>query len=124
MHQPHIIPELLMMVLMVFEDKGEKYNLLVIMIALELYEIVLQHKLQYNLMKYEMVYNVHAVMHVQQLNLMLIDGKINCDLKVLKMNKMMRLLHLITLQFWFDIRKRKRKKKKTMTAETAASQQQ
>ena len=61
-------------------------------------------------MKYEIIiYTVHVVMHVLQLNLILFKANVNYDLKVLKMNKIVRALHVITLQFWFGIKKNKRK---------------
>ena len=85
------------------KEKVKKYDLLVIIIVLEFFEIVQQHKMYHNLMKYEIVYNVHAVMHVQQLNLVLIEGNINYDLKVLKENESVQLLHILTTQFWFDL---------------------
>ena len=54
-------------------------------------------------MKYEIVYNVHGVMHVQQLNLVLIEGNINYDLKALKENETVQLLYILTTQFWFGL---------------------
>ena len=66
-------------------------------------------------MNYEIViYTMHVFMHVQQLNLILFGGTVNCDLKVLKMNKIVRSLHVIALQFWFGVKKRKKNKKKTI----------
>ena len=54
-HQMHIIQILLMINLMVFEEKIEEYDLLII-IVLELFEIVLvEHKIQHHLMKYEII---------------------------------------------------------------------
>ena len=59
---------------------------------------------------------MHVVMHVQQLNLILFEGNVNYNLKVLKINKMVRLSRLvearITLEFCCDIRKEKEKVKK------------
>ena len=100
--------------LMVFEEKGDKYDLLIILI--ELCGIVLlQHKTQHDLMKYEIViYTMYVLMHVPQLNLILFSGNVNYDLKVLTMNKIVRSLHVITLQFWFGIKNRKKNKKKTL----------
>ena len=50
-------------------------------------------------MKYEIVCNVHAVTHVQQLNLVLIEENIHYDLRVLKENETVQLLHTLTTQF-------------------------
>ena len=62
-HQMHIIQILL--------EKIEEYDLL-IMIVLEVFEIVLKHQIQHNLLKYErIIYCMHVTMHVQQLNLIL-----------------------------------------------------
>ena len=83
-HRLHIIQLLLIMILTVLKKKVKKYNLLVIIILLELREIVPPHKMQYNLMKHEIGYNVHTAMHVQQLNLVLIAGNMNCDLEISK----------------------------------------
>ena len=110
MYQMHIMQVLLMINLMVFEEKIEEYDLLII-IVMELFEIVLhQHKIQHNLMKYEIIiYNVPGVMHVPRLNLMLFEGNVNYDLKILRMNKPVRLLHMVAGEVWFDIKKEKEK---------------
>ena len=95
------------MILMVLAEKGERCDLLIIL--RELCEIVLLQ--QHNLMKYEInLYNVHFDMHEQQLKFDIIKRIIKYDLNVLKINKIVRLLHIITLEFWFDIRKEKEKK--------------
>ena len=74
-HQMHVIQVLLIMILMVFEQRGEKYNLL--MILKELCGIVLrQHKIQHNVMKYVIIiYMAHVVMHVPQLDLILFEKR-------------------------------------------------
>ena len=63
-HLMHIIQALLMINLMVFEERGEKYDLLILR---ELCGIVLlQHKIQHYLIKYEIIiYYVHVIMHMQ-----------------------------------------------------------
>ena len=111
-HQIHIMQVLLIMILMVFEKKDEKYDLLM-MILKEVCEIVLlQHKIQHNLEKYEIIiYIVYVVMHIMQLNLILFKGNVNYDLKLLKLNKTVRLLHITIGEFWFDMKKKKRKRK-------------
>ena len=113
-HQMHIIRVLLIMTLIVFEEKGGKYDLLMIVLK-ELYEIVLlQHKTKQNLMKYEIIiYNVHVVMHLPRLNLILFEGNVDYDLKVLRMNNTVRLF-IFTREFLFDIEKRKRKRKQNI----------
>ena len=118
-HQMHVIQVLLMINLMVFEEKIEEYNLLII-VVLELFEIVpLQHKIQHNLMKYEIIiYYVHVTMHVRQLNSVLFKRIIKYELKLLKVNKIVQSLHMIQQNFEL-ILKRKKKKKKTMAATTA-----
>ena len=60
-------------------------------------------------------------MHVMQLNLILCDGNVYYDLKILKLNKAVRLLHIAIGDFWFDIKERKRKKKKTITPATTTA---
>ena len=108
-HQMHIIPVLLIMILMLFGKNDEKYDLL-IMTSEEVCEIVLQHKIQHaqHLSKYEIIiYNVHAVMHVMQLNLILFKGNVNYDLKILKLNKTVRLLH-ITIGGFLILKKEKK----------------
>ena len=111
--QVHIIEVLLMIKLMVLREKGEKYDLFMV-VMINLFEIVLlQHKPQHNLIKYEIIiYKVYAAMHVHQLNLVLFEGNINYILKVSKEKKIVQSLHIITLEFWFDIKKRKKKEKK------------
>ena len=112
----HIVQLLLIMILIVFEEKDEKYDLLIILREL-CGILLLQNKMQHDLMKYEIIiYNVHIFMHVPQLNLILFEGVIKYDLKVLKMNKIMQSLDIITGEFWFDIKKRKRKNNKIMAA--------
>ena len=123
-HQMHIIQVLLIMVLMVFEERGGKYDLIIIL--RELCGIVpLQHKIQHDLMKYEIViYNVHVVMHVLQLNLILFEGNIEYDVKVLKMGKTIPLLYIITGEFWFGIKKRKEQKNNDSSSNDDNSKQQ
>ena len=66
-------------------------------------------------MKYEIViYTMHVFMHVPLLNLILFRENVNYDLIVLKMNKIVRSLHVTTFQFWFGIKKVKKNKKKTI----------
>ena len=124
MHQRHIIQVLLIMILMVFEEKGEKCDLLIIVLRELCKAALLQRKIQQNLMEYEIIiYNVHGVMHLPPLNLILFEGNVNYDLKILRMNKLVRLLHIIAGEVWFDFLgikgKRKRKKNKTITSTAA-----
>lgn len=94
-HRMHIIQTLLIMILLVFEEKGAKSDLLIIL--RESCEILLhQHKTQHNLIGYEIIYTMHGFIHVPQLNLILFKGNVNYDLKVLTMNEMVRSLHIIT----------------------------
>ena len=69
------------------KKKNEKYDLLIIII-IEFCEIVLlQHKIQHNLINYEItIYNVHIVTHVSKLNSILFKGNVNYDSKALKVN--------------------------------------
>ena len=57
-----------MMILLGFEEKDKKYDLLIIII--QFCEILLlQHKIQHNLINYEIrIYCVHIVMHVTYQN--------------------------------------------------------
>ena len=98
-YQMHIKQILLMINLMVFEEKIEEYDLLII-IVLELFEIVvLVHRIQHNLMNYEIIiYYVHVIMHVQQLNLELFKRIINYELKMLKVGEIVQSLHIIQQQ--------------------------
>ena len=77
-HQAHIIQVLLIMILMVFEEKRAKCDLLILL--RKLFKIVLhQHETQHNLMKYEIViynYSVHVFMHI-------IIGNSNESVKIL-----------------------------------------
>ena len=95
-HKIYIMQVLLMINLMVFEEKIEEYDLLII-VLIELFELVLQqHKIQHNLMKYEIIiYYVHVIMHVQQLNLVLFKRIIKYELKGLKVNKIVQSVHII-----------------------------
>ena len=59
-------------------------------------------------MGYEIIiYNVHGVIHVPRLNLILFDGNVNYDLKILRTNKRVQLLHIIAGEVGFDIKKEK-----------------
>ena len=106
---------------MVFEEKGEKCDLLIIVLR-EICEVVLlQHKIQQNLMEYEIIiYNVPGVMHVPRLKLILFEGNVNYDLNILRMNNPVGLLHMVAGEVWFDSKKKK-KKNKTMTATATAT---
>ena len=112
-HQMYIFQVLLMIKLMVFEEQSEEYDLLIIKV-LELFEIVLlEHKIQHNLMKYEIIiYYVHVIMHVQQLNLVLFKRIIKYELKGLKMNKTVQSLHIITTELIFVILKKEKEKER------------
>ena len=69
-HLMHIMQLLLM-------EKLKHYDLLMVR-KLELYETLLQqHKLQYNWIKYKIVYYVHHVMHKKQVNLLIFKVIIN-----------------------------------------------
>ena len=69
-HEQHNIQVSLM--INILTEKGEKYDLFMVVIAKLFGIVLLQHKIQHNLMKYEItIYTVH-VMHVQQLNLIYI----------------------------------------------------
>ena len=77
-YQIHIKQVLLMIVLMVFEERGEEYDVLIIILKL-CGIVLLQHRIQGNVMQYEIyIYYVHAVMHEQQLKY---------ELKLLKKEK-------------------------------------
>ena len=98
-HQKHIIQLLLIMILMVFEEKDEKNDFFVIVMA-KLFEVVLEkHKIYQNWMKCEIGYNVHAIMHVQQVRLVIFEKIRNwCDylmLLILQENKMVQSIHWI-----------------------------
>ena len=117
----HIIHAVLMINLMVFKEKIEEYNLLMV-VMIELIDIVLvQHKQMHNLMKCDRDLYVHAVMHIQQLNLILFEGFINYNLKVLKANTIVKSMHVMATKIGlidFDI---KEKGKTTTTPATTAT---
>ena len=105
----HIIQVFVMMILLGFEEKDEKYDLLIVIV--EFCEIVLlQHKIQHNLINYEIrIYSVHIVTYVSKLNWIVFKENVNYDLKVLKVHNNVQLLHIITTEFGM-ILKTKRKK--------------
>ena len=115
-YQIHIKQVLLMIVLMVFEERGEEYDVLIIILKL-CGIVLLQHRIQGNVMQYEIyIYYVHAVMHEQQLKFDIIKRIVKYELKVLKMNKIVQSLHIITTELWFDIKKRKKENNNCKTS--------
>ena len=123
-HEMHIIQVFLMMILLGFEEKDEKYDLLIIII-IEFCEIVLlQHKIQHNLINYEIrIYNVHIVTHVSKLNSILFKRNVNYDLKVLKVNNNAQSLHNCN-RIWVILKRKRKKVKKQyyMRATTATAE--
>ena len=109
----HIIQPVLMINLMVFKEKIEKYNLLMVVMVKLVEIVVVQHKEMHNLMKYERDHYVHVVMHIQQLILIILEGIINYNLKVLTRNRIMPSMHVFATKFgliYFDGNKKKEKR--------------
>ena len=127
-HNQHIIHAVLMVNLLVFKEKIEKNNLLIV-IMVELVTIVLvQHKKMHNLMKYKLIHYVHHTMHIQQLNLILFECVINYNLEVLKGDTIVQSMHVLATKFgliYFKIEeKRKEKKKEKQKQQQQQSQHQ
>ena len=73
--------------------------------------MLVQHKIQDNVMKYEKnIYNMHVVTHEQQLQFDIIKRTIKYELKVLKMNTIVQSLHIATTNFGLIIKKEKKRK--------------
>ena len=109
----HIIQAVLMINLMVFKEKIEKYNLLMVVMVKLIEIVVVQQKEMHNLMKYERNHYVHVVMHTQQLILIILEGIVNYNLKVLKKNTVVQSMHVFATKFgliYFNIKEKKKKK--------------
>ena len=82
----------------------------------KLFELVLEkHKIHKNWMKYEIGYNVHAVMHVQQLQLVIFEKMMNCCdylmALILHAIKMVQSIHWILVQIGWLLNPKMKKNK-------------
>ena len=101
-----------------FIEKIKNYDLLVIKI-LELVEIVLQPQMSHDLINCNLIHYVHVVMHLKQLNLVMVERIIDYNVEVLKENVIVQSMHVITTKLIFlNILKRKIKKKRKRKRKT------
>ena len=73
--------------------------------------MLLLHEIQQNLMKNEMDYYVHLVMHVRQLKLVLLKGIMKYILKVLKKKEIVQLMHVFAVQISLNCERKEKERK-------------
>ena len=96
---------------------------------LKLYDIVLQeHKTFHHLIKYEIIYNVHAIVHKQELDLILYEIIINYEvMRVLKDNTIQLCNNSTVLRHNFKEKERKKRNhtsNNTTTTRTSTTKKQ